>query len=317
LNKTYKIFCLSETITPCTHADRSEGNESLVARRVYHTPEGARAIPFLSGNAIRQRLVRGPGARFLIERWGLQKTLDLRTLNFLFHGGNLSESTARTDTAAISTMHRLFPLMRILGGALPDAIVPGFMLAWEGLLVCREHAGRLRTVCPWEIPTAIRPAEDFVAGYQYTRSDAAKTATDLVQVKSGESTTANLMIYAGQCVMPGAHFAHGFIIRSCADLELGALLLSLRLWQHAGATVGGMAAKGHGRLHTLISGDLPDDEESLVSAYVAHVDASKDEAVKWMVDTFAPPTEEETAKKASKKNKGKPAPVLDLAGGVA
>ncbi|HEY3967268.1 MAG TPA: hypothetical protein VGM05_22100 [Planctomycetaceae bacterium] len=315
MNRTYKIFALSETITPCTHADRSEGNESLVARRIYQTPEGPRGIPHLSGNQIRHRLVREVGARFLIQRWGLEGKLNMRALNFLMHGGSLSESSANSNTRQNADMHRLMPLIRLVGGCKKNEIVRGSLIVWPGLLACRENAERLAAVSPAEskIPDAIRPAEDFVASYQYTRSDAAKSCIDILDPAETGEVESNLMIYSGQCVIPGAHFAHGFVLRNVSDLELGALLLSLRLWQAEGGTVGGMAAKGHGRLHTLISGDLPDDEESLVSAYVANMEANRDEGAKWLMEAFV--ATEEKAEKPKKAKAKKPDALF--AGGAA
>src|SRR6185437_10461633 len=199
MSRTYTVKCLSTALTPITHAQGVEGNEQIVMREYVVTPDGPRAIPALTGNCLRHRTVREPGARFLIQRWALAGRLTMRQLNFLLHGGQLTESTARQDPRGIAEFYRLFPLFRLLGGSLNNAILPGSLICDRGLLVCRENAVRLRAMTTgWDVPDNLRPAEDFVSGWQYTRSDAAKTAADLVRPGDDTGADSNLMIFSGQ-----------------------------------------------------------------------------------------------------------------------
>jgi hypothetical protein len=185
MSRTYKIHCLSTAVSPITHGRGSEGNETVIARRPIVTPTGVRWVPVLSGNAMRHKAVREPGARFLVERWGLEGKLSMRQLNFLFHGGTLSESTARQDPASIARLHRLFPLLRLIGGSLPDAILPGSLHVLEGVLCCRETYPILRSIAAgigaagMDVPANLRPAETFVDSMQYVRMDAGIDALDL------------------------------------------------------------------------------------------------------------------------------------------
>lgn len=309
--ETYAIHCLSTTLSPLTHMSGTEGNEAVLMREPVLTRDGVRRIPCLSGNALRHRLVREPGARFLVERWGLGGTLTLRQLNFLFHGGALTESTARQDTRGWATMHRLFPLLRLIGGSLPDAILPGSLIVNRGVLVCRENAPRLRGLVPFEVPGNLRPAEAFVEGYQYTRGDARNTAADLARADDEALSATNLMIFSGQSVIAGAAFAHGFVAQHVGELELGALLLSLSLWRDAGGTVGGQSARGHGRLGTLIQCEPAVDAAALMAAYAAHVDAVRDEAVAWLDKAFDPPPEKPVKGGKAKKGGNGDAPAED------
>src|SRR5262249_35668973 len=93
--RDYTLACLSEVVSPLTHAAGSAGNQSIVFREPVVTPKGVAHVPAISGNALRHRAIREPGARWLIEEYGLRGTLSLATLNWLFHGGNLTEGGGR------------------------------------------------------------------------------------------------------------------------------------------------------------------------------------------------------------------------------
>lgn len=294
--RSITIHAISEAVSPITHMSGSVGNEGIVAREPVHTSRGVMTVPFLSGNALRHRAVREPGAIWLIDRYGLRGKLSLAQLNFLLHGGNLTQSNAHENTRRIADMQRLWPLLRICGGCLPDQILAGSLDCWRGTLVCEENRDSLtRTL--GSVPTQrLLSSERFLSGYQYTRGDAAKTG---ISTEPRNDMPSNLMIYSGQAVTRGAVFHHGFVLRHCTQLELGALLLSLRLWQSTGGTIGGNARLGHGRLQmSLVDYD---DDGSAVDAYVQHVDGVRDEAVAWLDDAFTAKAELREKAKAKKK----------------
>jgi hypothetical protein len=294
--KTYTIHCLSKAISPITHASGTAGNEAIVAREPVTTPCGVAYVPFLSGNAIRHRFVREPGAMWLIDRLGLRGKLSLPQLNFLLHGGNLTQSTAQENTRRIADCHRLFPLLRLCGGSLPNQILAGSMDVWRGVLVCEENRESLASMIA-DFPTArLWSAERFASGYQYTRGDAAK----LGQAETQDGDTSSLMIYSGQAVGRGAVFHHGFVLKHVNELELGCLRLSLRLWQDSGGTIGGQSRIGHGRLRMSFV-NMDDGDDSLLLDYVSHVDANRDECVQWLNEAFVTvsPRGRKTSKAAS------------------
>ena len=242
MSENYTVICLSEATSPITHMARSEGNESLVAREPVVTPRGVGWIAYLSGNAIRHRCVREPGMRWLIGEYALRGTLSIAQLNFLLHGGNLTEGGGRENTRRIADFQRLFPLGRLLGGCLPDQILAGSLQCWRGTLVCEENRPSLARIIPDHLPgSRLRLAESFISGYQYTRSDAARTAIDLAPRDGDAGGDSQLMIFAGQSVLRGAIFVHGFTLPHVEPRELGALLWSLKLWQEEGGTIGGHA----------------------------------------------------------------------------
>lgn len=302
--RDYRVICLSETLGPCTHAKGTAGNESLIAREPVVTGCGVAHVPCLSGNAIRHRMIREPGARWLVTQYDLRGKLTLQQLNFLFHGGNLTEGGGRENTVRIAEFQRLFPLGRLVGGALPDQILAGSLQVWRGALVCEENRGCLGAALgegDW-LWSPLRPAETFVGDWQYTRGDAATTASDLAMPNPNpdESPTSNLMIFAGQFVIRGAAFLHGFTLSHVSILELGALLWSLSLWQSAGGTIGGQASRGHGRLALSYLEIEGVDAEAAIDAYLDHARSVREDAVAWLHDVFKP-----RAEKAAKGKSGK------------
>ena len=289
------IQCLSEAISPITHASGTVGNESIVAREPVRTPRGVVMVPFLSGNALRHRAVRQPGVIYLIDELGLRRNLSLMQLNFLLHGGNLTQSTAHENTKRIAEMHALFPLLKLCGGSLPDQILSGSLHVWRGTMICEENRQSLQAFLDLPLDRLLS-AEAWLGGYQYTRGDGKKTGVAQVP-EDEEGQQSNLMIYSGQAVQRGAMFAHGFVLQHAGAVEVGALLWSLMQWQHSGGTIGGNSRLGHGRLHTELVMDASINAEECVEQYLKHVAANKEACVAWLQDAFAA--------KAEKPKKGK------------
>ena len=168
---------------------------------------------------------------------------------------------------------------------MPDVIVPGILIAWRGVPVCEEARPILRDQLPAEMmPDGKFPrANSLLGGYQYTRHDPAKRFSSYA---ADSPETTNQMIYSGQTVMAGATFVHGFILRDALPRELGAFLLSLSVWRAAGGAIGGMSAKGHGRMNTRISIHPAMDQEEVICEYIEHADKVRDEAIGWLGKEF-------------------------------
>jgi hypothetical protein len=279
--RSVTIQCLSEAVSPITHNSGTVGNESIVAREPVRTPRGITLVPFLSGNALRHKAVRRSGMTWLIDHYGLRGNLTLPQLNFLLHGGNLTQSTAHENTRRIAEMYALWPLLRLCGGTLPDQILQGSLQAWRGTLVCEENRKSLSTLI--DLPEQrLLSAEAWTSAYQYTRGDGKKTGMAIPE--DAPTDVSNLMIYSGQAVSRGAIFHHGFVVQHASNAEIGALLWSLRLWQDTGGTIGGNGRIGHGRLVTEIIADI--DADACVAEYLAIVNESRERAIEWLHDAF-------------------------------
>jgi hypothetical protein len=236
--KTYKIHMLLETLSPLTHMMGTNGNEALIAREAVLHNGAIRHIPVISGNAIRHKLVREPGAMFIVGACNLAGKLSIDQLNYLFNGGSLVESSTSCNIRKIADMQSLMPLYRLLGGCLKNQIVSGSLSVGRGMLVCRENVHRINSLLPGEYSVDAKtfPAERFIDQYQYTRGDATKmkdidffASVEELPTGDGKDKT-NLMIFNGQTIVPGALFYLGFVLNNVSDLELGAFFHSISRW---------------------------------------------------------------------------------------
>ncbi|MCL1789848.1 MAG: hypothetical protein FWG40_00565 [Peptococcaceae bacterium] len=298
--KTVKFHMLSRALAPITHMMGSEGNESVINRtNVYHDGH-VHAVPVLSGNAIRHKMVREPGAMLIVNACGLYGKLNIDQANYLFYGGSLTESSVSDNLQRIAEMQELMPLVRLLGGSLKNQIVSGSLSVSMGILVCRENRGTLELCLPDELLAGLpelRSCEDFVSGWQYTRSDARKKPEllDMENAAEAAEDKSNLMIYNGQHVIPGAMFYHDFILHNVSRLEVGALWACLKDWEASGGVIGGSSRIGHGRLKTeaYVGGENVFGDEIDLDAYEAeyreHTANNADKIKEWLDVMFGTP----------------------------
>lgn len=330
--RDHVIYCVSTAVSPITHMEKTEGNEAVIMRSEIMTDAGRREIPSLTGNMLRSVLARHPAAEYLADRWRLGGAVNKSTLNFLFHGGQIVKgmSTAKQNPRRTAEYYRLFPMGRLLGGCLPDDILPGSLSVDIAKLVCRENTRALsdgRPLLAAFVPDAaafaqarallgpaLRPAEDFVGDYAYYRRNVEATHPDLAAeaeasglpepsvkaddapAKDDAKVKGNRSIFAGQCVIPGAAFVHRLVAQHVSDLEIGGLLHSMGLWHARGGYVGGSKSRGHGRLATAVHVPTVDDPAALIAGYVAHVEANREEGVAFLRREFEPKAKPEKAK---------------------
>lgn len=279
---TLTINNLFEATSLITHMEGHFGNESIIAREKQLYKGEIRSIPFLSGNALRHRMVRESGILYLLEALELKGKLSLDQLNFLMHGGVLYQSSP-VSSAQIAEMYRTWPLLRLLGGALPGQILHGALMCGRGVLICKENSHYLELEYPQDYGSLLG-AEAFVSKYQYTRGDSQRSLPEAINTEAQDT---GLMIFSGQCLVKGSLFFNKLLCPNISELEVGALLLSLQLWQQSGGTIGGSAAKGHGKL-ALYSDWGGFDPEPLIEAYKAHVKSNKESAIAWLTASFKP-----------------------------
>lgn len=293
--KTIKIHAISEVVSPLTHNAGTSGNETVVSMEPVLSGGAIRQVPIISGNAIRHRCIREPGFIDMIKTIGLYGESNVGQLNFLLNGGSLTESKSSDNMKTIATMQRLFPLVRLLGGCLPSQIISGSLICKRGILICEENRRQIALQVPDELQIdvdQVQGSETFIGKYQYTRGDASRhkdfSEATGEQGPGGDSDS-NLMIYAGQTIIPGAIFYHGFILQNVSQNEFGALLHALDLWDASGATIGGSQRVGHGALATSLH--IENDAEcwgidDSKAAYLKHVENNKDDCLAFLNEVF-------------------------------
>jgi len=293
---TCKIHMLSEAMSPITHMSGVSGNEAILNREKVLFKNDVVDVPVLSGNALRHRMIREPGALYLVDACGLRGHLNIDQANYMFTGGSLTESSTTDNLSAIAKMQRVSPLFRLLGGAMKNQVVGGSLFVSRGLLVCDENKSTLEKLLPKSEEMSnvdFLPAQYFISRTQYTRGDASKMKDASEIIEGAEALKTNLMIYNGETVIQGAIFYHDVILYNVSPLEVGAALHAIHLWQNNGGTIGGSARIGHGKLSTSICIEgldewmgEEDEPSDLIKAYIEHVNANGDEFSEWLRENF-------------------------------
>lgn len=297
MNKTYHFSMILEALSPITHMMGVSGNEAMIAAERVNTDDGYRMVPFLSGNALRHRLIREPGGMDLIQRLGMAP-VSLQVANALLHGGALTMSS-QEHMGRLAELRHFFPLLAVIGLSFPDQIVPGKMSMHRAVLACSENSAVVES---YDFGAPImRTADEWITSYQYTRGDSSKVEG----IEKAEDEATSLMIYSGQAVGRGAVFVGGMSLYRVSEIELGAVFHSLNLWAEHCGSIGGMSGRGHGRLKIHIVGHDESFVSSCVSQYLAHIEAIKDEAKAFLLKQFEKPA------KPSKKAKQKVSKVDD------
>lgn len=290
--KTHKVHMLLETLSPLTHMMGTKGNEALINREATLYKDEIRQVPVISGNSIRHKIIREPGAMFIIGACNLAGKMNIDQLNYLFNGGSLVESSVSCNIRKIAEMQTILPLYRLLGGCLKNQIVAGSLNVHRGILICKENAERINSILPEEylISKDIFTSERFIDQYQYTRGDANKMKdidffAAIDELNTGEEKgKSNLMIFNGQTIVSGAMFYLGFVLNNVSDLELGALYHSIFRWN---GFLGGQGSRGHGKCKISLLKTCDTDILSLIENYKNHVVEKKEEIKKWLEDSFS------------------------------
>lgn len=294
---TCKIHLLSEALSPITHMSGVSGNEAALNREKVLYDNDVVDVPVLSGNALRHKMIREPGAMHLVNECGLRGKLNIDQANFMFTGGSLTESTTTDNIPLITKLQEVSPLYRLLGGSLKNQVVGGSLFVSRGLLACRENAERIKKMCRHAFgdeELTLLPSQHFISKSQYTRGDATrmKDASEMIEGLT-ESSKSNLMIYSGETVIQGAVFYHNLTLYNVSPLEVGAALYGIRRWQKDGGIIGGSARIGHGKLKSSIMLDgfedwfgEEKDSDKLVEEYMVHVQENATRFVDWLNEAF-------------------------------
>jgi hypothetical protein len=299
--KSYKLHFLLETVSPLTHMYGVSGNEAVINREVVLYDGLLCNVPVISGNALRHKLIREPGANFIVDVCNLVGKLTINQLNYLYNGGSLVESSVSRNIKKISDMQSMLPLYRLLGGCLRNQIVSGSINVMRGLLMCRENIGRINKLLPedFKFGDNVHGSSHYISQYQYTRGDS-KKMKDIdffasVDSINEESNKSNLMIFNGQTIVPGSFFYCGFSCQNISDLELGAFFYSLSKWN---GFIGGQGSRGHGACILSFLDDQSLNIEGLILDYKEYTFSKRQEIINWLFETFP----DKKSKKGEEKN---------------
>lgn len=300
----YRLVLVMRAVSRITQMKGKSGNHLLINRdEVLHNGEAC-SVPSISSNSLRHVLIREPGGEWLIDAYGLAGSLGKEELRLLLGGGNNAwKSGGAENLAHFAAMREYWPLLGLMGCGLPDSPKPGVLKMGAGVLVCNETHGLLSVTAKGacELPQHLRAARTCVEKWQNYRHDPTRKFADLLSSAPEESDRSD-MPYSGEAIMSGSLLVSEIHLDGATPTELGALLWSLRLWQAGGCYVGGMSARGNGRLEAMLYVEDGDsiDIDAVAREYVDYAMSVRNEALDWLRKTYE--TEKpDKAKKGKKK----------------
>lgn len=230
-------------LAPMSHNDEVTLSTETKFRRMAYTIEGRKVeIPVYSGNAYRGRLRRLAMRRYL-DALGVTECSP--KLHYLLHaGGSLEKGSKQTadPVGARREVRRLIPPLSLFGTALESYLVSGKLQVGIALPICRE-------LVPYTEQPSDRSIWDCLTTVFYTRRDDLEDKPEEAPVQQ--------MKYQIEVLVPGTVLQHTFALLDASAIEASCFGDLMRAFE-AEPLLGGMAAKGHGRVHVAYEPAWPD-----------------------------------------------------------
>jgi hypothetical protein len=265
-------FILLQAATPIAHGDTVTGVDNSTNVRIFMRQQmlvdgKPGRVPSISENALRAAIFRNPLADDLVTRLGIERGSLLQgVVNLLYSGGSMaSGSRAPGDEITLGhAVKKLYPNLDLLGGAVDAFILPRSRMRLSAWIIAREYAPALRLIAPHlEDEARQASAYDLLAEETRTRG-------------TGSEASGNQMLYTYETLAAGAKI----LIEVSLDPHTPAAAASavghaLSVWD---GFIGGQSRQGRGRM-AIVESDAP-----AADAYLAHVEARKDEMRAGLVD---------------------------------
>ena len=281
MNRNYTIILMHEAVSPITHMEGVAGNVAVLMRHSTLYEGMQHRVPCLTGNALRNRLLREPSAHLLKTRLGLYGKLSTHQDRFLTSGQERSVKGNSVDIGLMRRGYELMPHVRVLGGTLPTEVVTGRASVGFGVLSCRETKRDRAAIIPsdWGIEDReLLSYQSMIELRQYTRmSDDVETP-----LREGEKRERSMMPFSSYTVVSGSVFMQRIDLANCRDIDAGMACAAIEMWD---GTIGGQKARGHGRLRTryaVMVDRSPIDAQPMIDAYESHVESRKREMIDWI-----------------------------------
>lgn len=297
----YRMLLVIRAVDKMTQMMGVNGNEVVINRKPFLCDGQERQVPVLSANGLRHSVVREPGGLWLIDEYGLAGTLSKGSLRLLVGGGNNASISGGAESLRQNVeMRRTWPLLGLMGCGLPDGPKAGVLKMSDAVLVCNESRPYTEVVSRGfvELPAMLRPARTCVGKWTHYRHDPVQRLPGLVTAEqAGEELDSSGMIFGGEAITPGSLFFSEIHLSGATELEFGALIWSIRLWQQAGGYIGGMSNRGNGRTQSMLC--VEGDPDGAAAAYCEYARSVKDDALAWLNGVFGEkPTKAKRGKKA-------------------
>lgn len=276
------LLCI-RCLAPMQHNKGTTRNKSNVNRIAMAGEDGrVNQVPIISANSLRHNCIREPLGLDLIDRYGLEGTLDKQQLRLLVSGGNnASEKGGRIDIKTEMEIRQALPMLSLLGCGLPSGPIPSRLKFSDAVLVCKESIDNLRMIAPeLELQSNAWSHVRLVADADHYAPDPShKLGHFLTDAEQAEGYDDN--IFGGEYVIPGAVFIAELIAERLTEAEESAIAFGLRMWVERGGYLGGKSAQGSGRTECILFGSISDDEP-----YIKHSDEQQKQAESWLTKIY-------------------------------
>lgn len=283
LGEQHRIDGLVTAESPIhTGGNAQTGNKQLFRRQSVYSPDRDEfvEVPVIHGNSVRGHL-RRLLLRDLLER--VDYTLrDERLYHSLLGGGILQkDGKAEIDAGLRRQVRTYLPPIDLLGMATGNQMFAGTVDVGMLYPVCEELNFRNDTESDHSFYDFL--GDDFATRMAEDPDDAGLSDVefDMDDENDEEDSQSMQQIYEYETLSPGTRFEHHFTLKSHAsELARSCLLHGVHLWEQE-ATIGGMAATGHGELAFEYEADLSGRE-----AYLDHLDTHEDQVIETL-DTLS------------------------------
>lgn len=248
-----------------TGGNAETGNKQLFRRQTIYVPDDDRFVdvPVIHGNSVRGHL-RRLLVNDMLDR--VDYTLrDERLYHSLRAGGMLQkDGKAEIDAALRREVRATLPVVDLLGMSHGNQMFAGTVDVGMLYPVCEELNFRNATQADHSFYDFL--ADDFGTRMAEDPDDAGLPDVAFDRDDDADDDQSMQQIYEYEVLAPGTRFEHTFRLKSHAStLARACLFHGIYLWREE-ATIGGMAATGHGQLDIGYEADLDDRE-----AYLDHL----------------------------------------------
>lgn len=256
-------------LSSLSHGAGTSGNISLFNTEKTLSHGRSVRVPFVTGNAMKHRVVRRTGMDFMLRYLGLEGQLSRACLQLLYSGGFLSAKGATVDLGKFLEIAEHIPLLGLLGGSLGNVIQESRIQADCAILICAEN--------DWRLPKDLdRPSLPKMAACRdvvgYTRGDASKQHTKqrmltddqrqltvhaITESKrkrelgehpgDAERQQSTQMRHEVEVVVAGSEFWWEVQVHDAAPVEVGAFFSALLGFARC-PYIGGKSNIGHGKV---------------------------------------------------------------------
>jgi CRISPR type IV-associated protein Csf2 len=205
---TYRYDGVFTLLAPLMHGGETGSNVTPFRREKRITAKGTvKLLPFLSGNALKHRVIRQPGVDFMIRILDLEDGWlgdNREALHLLYSGGSMTKRGATIDLGAWRDLCDLVPVLGLCGGALGNHMEESYLRVGDAIPICADYLHL--------VPEDYRPdgevvheIEDLMDLRFLTRHDALRKHSQRRQLGSGDEDQQRLIEGRSEATEAGGH----------------------------------------------------------------------------------------------------------------